>query len=154
MRLGHFLAFVPFLAACPGGSECAQDWDCSGGEVCANTHECLSAGEVRRVDIRWTLYGATPSAAACAAIDRMELTVRDSFTDDTATYSPVPCATGRFVFDKLPSHYDSAAMSAFVGGSFAEAEQGAIAGDGTVSFDFSQGTVVDAGVPWVDAMPL
>ncbi len=150
MRPGHFLAMLPAvlaLAGCPGGAACEQDWDCSGGLVCANTHACVSASEVRRVEVRWTLYGQVPTAASCAPIERMELTVRDSQTDDTATYSPVPCSIGRFVFNKLPFHFDAAAMSAFTGGVFAESDQGVIAADGTVTLDFSQGSVVDAGMP-------
>jgi hypothetical protein len=148
MRLGHFLALVPLLAGCPGGGgECEQDYDCSGGELCANTHECLGAGELRRVDVHWTLYGQTPTTASCASIDRMELTVRDSITDASATWSPVPCDTGTFLFLALPTHYDSVAMSAFVGGSFAEADQATISDDGNAYLDFSQGTVVDAGMP-------
>ncbi len=155
MRPGQFLAMlaVPALAGCPGGAACEQDWDCSSGLVCANTHDCVSASEVRRVEVRWTLYGQVPTAASCAPIDRMELTVRDSQTDDTATYSPVPCSIGRFVFNKLPLNFDSAAMSAFVGGSFAEAEQSAITGDGTASFDFDTGSIVTDAMPAVDATP-
>jgi len=160
MRPGQFLAIVAatLLGGCPGDTGCEQDFDCGGGQVCANTHECLGAGDVRRVDVRWTLYGQAPTTDSCTPIDRMELTVRDSATDQTATYSPVPCATGRFLFDKLPTHFDGVAMSAFVGGSFAEADQGAIGSDGIVTLDFSQGVVVDGGMPFappprIDAGP-
>ncbi len=156
MRPGHFLAIAALAAlpGCPSSSECEQDFDCTGGQVCANTHECLSSTDVRRVEIRWTLYGQQASDSTCGSIDHMELTVFNSAADQSATYSPVPCEPGQFVFLKLPTGYDNAALSAYVGGTFAEAEQGFFDGGGVVAFDFSQGSIlVDAGVPDVDAAP-
>jgi len=160
MRAGQFLSFVAAvaLAGCPAGDECERDWDCGGGDVCANTHECVSASEVRRVEINWTLFGSPASPGNCTGVDRMELTVRNAATDDNATYSPVPCSVGRFVFDKLPLRFDSAAMSAFVLGTFAEAQQAAIPASGNLTLDFAVGSTVDAGVapdaaPIIDAGP-
>jgi hypothetical protein len=155
MRPGQFLTFAALAlgaAGCPGGGDCEQDWDCTGGEVCASTRECVSAGDVRRVEVNWTLYGAPASSGNCVGVERMELTVRNAATDENATYAPVPCSVGRFVFDQLPYRFDAVAMSAFVGGLLAEAEQASIPGSGVVSLDFSVGSTVDAGVP-VDAPP-
>lgn len=137
MRPGQFLAIAAVLGACTPSDTCEDSLDCAGGEVCASTHECLASESVQRVEVRWTLSGQPPSTETCAAIERMELTVYDRDTDASATYSPVPCATGVFVFLALPLRFDSVAMSAFVDGAFAEAQQGAIGESGLVQLDFT-----------------
>ena len=159
VRLLFALLVLP-LAGCPTGSECTTDFDCSGGTVCANTHDCLSPELVRRVAIRWTVRGNPADETTCAPIPNLDLAVFDTETDDQASYAPVPCAPGQFVFDKLPTQFDRVMLRVVNGAEtlMADIPSGAPA---DVLLDFTSGDlpapdaaplpdaneIVDAGVP-------
>jgi len=150
MRAVLVLAIAIAVAGCPvGGGECTLDSDCVGGDVCANTHDCRAAGAVTRLVIRWTLWGAPADASNCAGLGDLEITIRDREEPaNVASWSPVPCAAGRFTFDKLPVEYDRCEIHAPRTG---ESHEDVIpAGGGELTFDMTSGSVpVDAGV--VDA---
>src|SRR5688500_13416791 len=98
-RLVLGMAVLAGLAGClQRRAECVIDGDCDGGDVCANTHVCVTAAQVHRVVVRWTVAGNPASAATCAPIPELSLSVLDDDSSDRSDYAPVPCATGMFTF--------------------------------------------------------
>lgn len=149
VRAALLLTLPALLAGCPVGSQCTTDFDCSAGTVCANTHDCVSPELVHRVAIRWTILGNPADATTCAPIPNLDLAVFDSETDDQASYAPVPCATGQFVFDKLPIQFDRVLLRVVNGGETVEATIPGGAGATEVTLDFTSGDP-----PAVDAAPV
>jgi hypothetical protein len=137
------------LAGCPTGSECTTDFDCGGGLVCANTHDCLSPELVRRVAIRWTVRDNPADEITCAPIPNLDLAVFDSETDDQASYAPVPCAPGQFVFDKLPTQFDRVMLRVVNGSETLMADIPSGAGSADVLLNFTSGDL-----PAPDAAPV
>jgi hypothetical protein len=104
------LAALAALAACaPPSGECHVDSECD-GYTCANTNECLSADDVRRVSIAWTVNGLPASPAQCVPSPTFTLMIVDSATGEYKAWAPVDCALGLFVFDKLPTRFDTAEL--------------------------------------------
>jgi len=100
---------APALAGCfsPSTYDCDVDSQCGSGEVCARTHECLTAGEVRAVRVRWTIDGQADAAAECAALGIGDLTIGFSSSDGAeVSFAPVPCGGGLYFIDKLPTRFD------------------------------------------------
>lgn len=97
------------LAGCPGvggrsptgGGECFVDQECISGEICARDELCWPADEVRLVKATWTVRGMPASEATCAQHPDLHIRFDGNVSDDLG-FSPVPCATGMFVVDKLP----------------------------------------------------
>jgi hypothetical protein len=146
------LAVLPLASCFGGGYECTTDFDCGAGSVCANTHDCLSPGSVQRVAVHWTVRGNRADDVTCAPIASLDLAVFDDESDDQASYAPVPCTSGQFVFDKLPSNFDRVLLRVIDGG---ETVEGRIPpGGGDVYLDLTTGALpdIDAG-PVVDASP-
>ena len=117
MRLAALpsLVLAPILAlglgGCPppgGGGptdgECLVDEECGGGDVCARDNLCWSASEVRFVKATWTLRGQAPDATTCAKYPDLYIEFRGPGVENLA-FSPVPCANGQFVVDKLPREF-------------------------------------------------
>ena len=50
----------------------------------------------------WTLRGQPASAASCAGIDHLALTIFSNQCSGAATIEPIPCAAGRIRYDNLP----------------------------------------------------
>lgn len=148
------LTMLP-LAGCPTGSECTTDFDCGSGYVCANTHDCLSPELVRRVAIRWTVLGNPADETTCGPIPNLDLAVFDSETDDQRSYAPVPCATGQFIFDKLPTQFDRILLRVVTGVETVEANIPGGAGPAEVFLNLTSGDppAVDA-APIADAAPI
>lgn len=103
------LVVLVLVAGCPRSDPgpCTTDADC-GDFVCARDGECLSAAEVRRVQIVWTVHGMPASATTCAAIPDLYLQL-DS-PSDSFGFEPVPCMAGQFTIDKLPRRYYGAEL--------------------------------------------
>jgi hypothetical protein len=137
------------LAGCPTGNQCTTDFDCSVGTVCANTHDCLSPELVRRVAIRWTVRDNPADEVTCGPIPNLDLAVFDRETDDQASYAPVPCAPGQFVFDKLPTQFDEVMLRVVNGAETLMAEIPGGAGPAEVFLNFTSGDL-----PAVDAAPV
>jgi hypothetical protein len=114
-------------------SECLTDQDCAGGDVCANTHACLAPSQVQHVAVHWTIGGSPADADRCAPTPELQLSIIDSESDTRADYAPVPCATGQFTFDKLPTSYDRVALAVL--GSAPAQEAAVPTGGGDVRFD-------------------
>jgi hypothetical protein len=91
---------------------CVDDADCD-GLVCARDGVCLDAGEVRRVQIRWTVGGAVPDATRCAGITELELQLDDSAGGPGHRYAQVPCALGLFTIDAIGRRYDGVTLVGF-----------------------------------------
>jgi hypothetical protein len=53
-----------------------------------------------KVLIDWTLGGAAPSAAGCAAVDHLQLVLVSDV--DQVGIAPIPCTLTRFRYDNLP----------------------------------------------------
>lgn len=110
------VACAALLAGCfPTSSyQCDLDTECSGGEVCARSHECLPAGQVRPLRLRWTIDGVTDTAAECPARQIGDLTVEFSAADGSdLAFSPVPCGGGAYYIDKLPVRFDQATIAGY-----------------------------------------
>jgi hypothetical protein len=128
------------LAGCfPTSSwDCDTDGECSFGEVCARTHECLLSSDVRMLRVDWIVDGNADLVAACpaAAIDRLGIVFAAADPTDTLTYVPVPCDTGQFVVDKLPSRMTTVELTAYdFGGAQVRIATGAIGPDPNLSRD-------------------
>ncbi|MBA3818728.1 MAG: hypothetical protein H0X17_07535 [Deltaproteobacteria bacterium] len=113
MRAGWIsllLLLLLLLGGCPlgttgGAGECDVDADCS-GDVCARDGFCHSAGSVRAVRVTWTVNGMPASAAACTSAPDLAIYFSGKAAgDDPLGFAPVPCETGQFVIDKLPTSY-------------------------------------------------
>lgn len=127
----RILLALAALAACgPPSGECHLDSEC-GGYTCANTNECVSGDDVRRVSIAWTVNGAPADATGCAPSPTFTLMIVDSTTGDYKAWAPVDCALGLFVFDKLPTRYDTAEIM----GDNGFGDWGTIPDDGNASYD-------------------
>jgi hypothetical protein len=142
------------LAGCPiPGGECRNDGDCGGGEVCANNQACLLPSEVHRVLVTWTIAGLEPTPTTCAPIRDLEVRISDEegFLGP-ASFAPVPCTLGQYLFDKLPLGFDRVRLEALASG---EEHQASIdsSDDLVIEFVLDTGNPVlpDAGVD-VDAM--
>lgn len=96
------------LSACPnsGAGECTSDRDCD-GEVCARDGACLPASDVRAVKVRWTLSGQPPSTVNCEGHEDLFVHFEGPNPGETVGFAPVPCFTGQFTIDKLPTSYDT-----------------------------------------------
>jgi hypothetical protein len=154
MRALLLVAVLP-LAGCPGGNECTTDFDCNAGYVCANTHDCLSPNLVHRVGIYWTVRGNPADEITCGPIPTLDLGVFDSQTDDQRSYAPVPCASGQFIFDKLPTQFDRVLLRVTNGAETVEAPipDGPLSADVYLDFTVGDLPAVDA-APVPDATPI
>ena len=114
------IALLALLAACDftSGGDCTSDGDCSGSEVCARNGECLAQSEVRFVRVSWTIRGQAASATSCAATPNFYILFATNDPGDVYGYEPVPCASGVFTVDKLPTRYITVEMG--VDGGFSQ----------------------------------
>ncbi|MCX5744947.1 MAG: hypothetical protein NT062_20865 [Proteobacteria bacterium] len=111
-ELRVFVGLVLVLGACESssGGPCAIDNDCSGGERCARTMECLPDAEIRSVRAEWTVGGQPPSAASCAVLGPLQVSFYGDYVEDAIGFAPVPCVTGVFTIDKLPTRFYDAQL--------------------------------------------
>ena len=118
MRLVALSALL-LLAGCPrdgGGNDCNLDEHCD-GQVCARDNTCTDASGVREVKTTWTISGQAANATSCAGRALYISFQADDGSQDL-DYSPVPCATGQFVIDKLPTRYSRVELGLDGGGTF------------------------------------
>ena len=111
------LPLVLLLAACPrsgGGNECSTDDQCE-GQVCARDNMCTDASTVREVRTTWTIGGQAANSGACTGRE-LYITFQSNDSSEDLNYSPVPCATGQFVIDKLPNRYSRVELGIAGGG--------------------------------------
>ena len=111
------LPLVLLLAACPrsgGGNECSTDDQCD-GQVCARDNMCTDAATVREVRTTWTIGGQAANSGACTGRE-LYITFQSNDSSEDLNYSPVPCATGQFVIDKLPNRYSRVELGIAGGG--------------------------------------
>ncbi len=85
----------------PRNGECFVDEECFTGEVCARDEQCWPASEVRHVKATWTVRGQPATETTCARARDLHI-IFDGDVRDHLGFSPVPCAIGQFVVDKLP----------------------------------------------------
>lgn len=132
MRLA-VLSSLALLAGCPrdgGGNECNTDDHCD-GQVCARDNTCTDASGVREVRTTWTINGQPANATSCG--DRgLYITFQAADPGDQLNFSPVPCATGQFVIDKLPTRYSRVELGVVAG---AEFDAGSIDATNVVAID-------------------
>ncbi len=76
-----------------------------GTDVCARDGNCYPAASVRAVHVTWTVGGEPANSMTCASEPDLLIAFEDSF-GDWIGFSPVPCRTGTFFVDKLPTVYD------------------------------------------------
>lgn len=109
------------LAGCPDstGSACQVDDDCGGSNVCARNGECIAPSNVRTVHVTWKIRGAPASATTCAATPNFFIMFSSPSRTDTYGYEPVPCASGLFTIDKLPTRFNAVELG--VDGGYSEA---------------------------------
>lgn len=104
MRLVIALFVGGALAACGGApGVCSNDSDCADGDLCTRIEVCVPASQVRAVRVTWTVQGMPASDATCKGM-QFELEFVSS-TYRPLAYSPVPCAVGTFMVDKLPTAF-------------------------------------------------
>ena len=123
------------LAGCFGksGGECVGDNDCNGGDVCARNGECASPGDVRTVHVTWTIRGMAASTASCGSSQSFYLMFASENIRDTFGFEPVPCSSGLFSVDKLPTRY----ISVEIGVDGAWAEDKTLDAQGSAAFDLA-----------------
>ncbi|HVV81523.1 MAG TPA: hypothetical protein VHE35_00545 [Kofleriaceae bacterium] len=117
------------------GGSCHNDSDCSDA-VCSNVGECAS--QTYRLRVSWTVRGAQANApGACDGVSELELVVSDTASGQEFSVSPVPCAIGTFLFDKMPPAYGTVAVNAYgPGGIFLTTAGGtADPAQGTIAID-------------------
>jgi hypothetical protein len=125
---------VVLLGACPrpgGGGECFFDEECIEGELCGRDDNCWPASEIRRVMTTWTVRGQPASAATCARAPDLHIIFDGNVSDDLG-FSPVPCAIGQFVVDKLPRPFTRVELGVDNSSLWRSA---AISADGTATID-------------------
>jgi len=132
MRLVLVAAIAALLPACfssTGTSDCLGDRDCD-GLVCTRVGECAGPENIYSLRIEWTVHGrTTDDLAACADVGELELAIEDPTTGDVHAVRPVPCASGRFTFDKLPLSYTEVTLTAYgPGGSFLDSVRASAVG--------------------------
>jgi hypothetical protein len=94
----------PSTGACNGGR------GCDASLVCTRDDRCLPSDQVRAVHVTWTVAGAAPTAASCAAAPDLALDLRRSSGGHNLEFAPVPCVEGRFSVDRLSMEYDRVAL--------------------------------------------
>jgi hypothetical protein len=115
----RWLAALALASGCTlsGNGDCRNDLDCDLGAVCANTRECVAGDTVHYVRLTWTIGGLPADPRSCAPIPDLEVAIADEDgLASPATYAPVPCALGQYVFDKLPLAYDRLSLEALSSG--------------------------------------
>ena len=112
MRAVPLLLIV--LAGCPlpDDGNCQVDDDCSGSKVCARNGDCLAASDVRAIRVTWTIRGQPASAATCGTSPNFYILFASHDFNDSYGYEPVPCVSGVFSVDKLPTKYYSVEIGA------------------------------------------
>ena len=88
----------------PTDGRCFMDDECGSGDVCARDNLCWSASDVRFVKATWTMRGQPADATTCAQFPDLYIEFRGPRVENLA-FSPVPCANGQFVVDKLPFEF-------------------------------------------------
>ncbi|HET6610439.1 MAG TPA: hypothetical protein VFG83_00545 [Kofleriaceae bacterium] len=114
------------LQASPQSGPCIADPDCGEDGVCTRLGECVAAEDAIAVRITWTIAGTHPTPAApeaCAGIDHLVVAFSDLDTDDTHSFSPVPCDAGQIYFDTMPPTLDQVQVTAFDAAGFSIAYQ-------------------------------
>lgn len=129
----HGLLAVAIAACGPPPGDCEIDNDCSGDYVCARNGECLPPSDVHPLRITWTIRGQVPSTASCSASPDLYLIFYGYDASDQFGYEPVPCETGLFSIDKLPTRFTSVELGERNGFSMEKA----ITSTGTVTFDLA-----------------
>jgi hypothetical protein len=119
----------------PGGfppSGCHQDSDCA-PDVCTRDGECLPSSEVHAIRVNWTVNGGPASDAACTNAPDFYLNF-NADSQDGVGFAPVPCKSGVFSVDKMPSRFQQVEIGIDNGGSLGDSifDQ-----TGQVSFDVS-----------------
>lgn len=114
-------------------ADCLSDRDC-GDLICTRTGDCASAGAIYALRVEWTVHGQTvDQAGACSDVGELELAVADPSTGDQHTVRPVPCAVGRFSYDKLPLGFTDVTLTAYApGGAFLDSRRATAVGSGGV----------------------
>lgn len=122
-------ALLPACFSSTGNSDCLSDRDCS-GQVCTRVGECASESGIYSLRIEWTVHGrTTDDVAACADVGELELAIEDATRGDVHAVRPVPCATGRFTFDKLPLSFTEVTLTAYdPGGAFLDSARASAVG--------------------------
>jgi hypothetical protein len=134
MRAWALAVLVLVCAGCPGNDgECHDDSDCRGGNVCARNTECLPPSEVRSVRITWTIRGLAANEMLCAPTPDFYLMFQGTQFNDEFGFAPVPCKSGVFSIDKLPTRFVSVEIG--VENGFSEVK--AFDAQGTAAFDLT-----------------
>lgn len=114
-------AVLLLLAGCPDttGSDCQVDSDCGGNNVCARNGECISPNNVRSVRVTWTIRGMPATSFTCSASPNFYVMFSSPERSDTYGYEPVPCPSGVFSVDKLPTRFNAVEIG--IDGGYSEA---------------------------------
>jgi hypothetical protein len=87
-------------------SSCSTDADCGRGDLCGPPGVCLATDDVRSVEVAWTIGGKPASDATCGrGREGLLLTFKsepEPGRGEVLRFTYVPCASGRFVMDRLP----------------------------------------------------
>jgi hypothetical protein len=107
MRAAALILVAVVLAGCPlpPNGDCQVDDDCSGSKVCARNGDCLAQSDVRAVRVTWTIRGQAPTMTSCSTSPNFYILFASHDFNDSYGYEPVPCASGVFSVDKLPTKY-------------------------------------------------
>jgi hypothetical protein len=89
---------------------CASDADC-GSEVCARDDQCYPATSIRVAHALWTIRGEPAGVASCAGQPDLYIQFLGSNGGEFG-FAPVPCTTGKFTVDKLPTIYTQVELGA------------------------------------------
>jgi len=134
MRTVLLLALVSVGCTEDGGS-CETDSDC-GGDVCARDGVCYPADEVRAIRVTWTVNAQAASATTCMTSPDLEVDFSGEAGQGFLTgigFSPVPCSSGLFNVDKMPTIY----TEVDVFGASGPEVSSPLDGDGNASVDLS-----------------
>jgi hypothetical protein len=107
---------VVALAGCSSPAElCKTNEDC-GDLLCTRDGACLPAGEIRRVQVAWSVNGQGASATACEGIVELQIRFVDFAGGDPHTFRQVPCGVGLFTIDRLSARFDQVELSGYDSG--------------------------------------
>lgn len=110
MSTARAFAFVASLALFVGGCGFGDGFGGS-GDSDEGTHYSGPTGGGKLL-IAWTLDGAPPSDATCAAIDHLVLGL-DYDDGSRVAISPIPCSLTRFRYDGLPAGHATLSLGAY-----------------------------------------
>lgn len=111
---------------------CGQDPPCGEGLVCSQPSECLAPERIYAIHINWTLSGRPANKTTCAGLPDFSVYFSSDGSAPKLSYSPVPCAAGRFTIDRVSRIVNEASLLAPGVAEYQRAKLDPVTGEGLI----------------------